>query len=85
MQHVPWQLCREVVETTHSVALSATGLLQVWLLLLMMIMMMVLRTLLLLMSYRIDTPKRVESIRLCKPDRFQNYLSPIICSKNYLL
>lgn len=29
MQHVPWQLCREVVATTHGVALTATGLLQV--------------------------------------------------------
>lgn len=28
MQHVPWQLCEEVVARTHTVALSATGLLQ---------------------------------------------------------
>lgn len=28
MQHVPWQLCEEVVASTHSVALTATGLLQ---------------------------------------------------------
>lgn len=28
MKHVPWQLCQEVVSSTHAVALSATGLLQ---------------------------------------------------------
>eukprot|EP00752_Nemacystus_decipiens_P013801 g12253.t1 len=28
MQHVPWQLCEEVMSTTHGVAISATGLLQ---------------------------------------------------------
>lgn len=29
MEHVPWQLCQEVMSTTHGVAISATGLLQV--------------------------------------------------------
>ncbi|CAM9133109.1 unnamed protein product [Scytosiphon promiscuus] len=28
MKHVPWQLCQEVMSTTHGVAISATGLLQ---------------------------------------------------------
>lgn len=29
MEHVPWQLCEEVMSTTHGVAISATGLLRV--------------------------------------------------------
>lgn len=29
MEHVPWQICQEVMSKTHAVAISATGLLQV--------------------------------------------------------
>lgn len=29
MGHIPWELCHEVIDKSHNVALSAAGLLQV--------------------------------------------------------